>query len=162
VTGLELDVLPRSQGRPRLLVGAGGPRMLGVAARHADTVGLLPAPIKNSDDRDNPLDLLPAALDRKIAVLRAAAGDRFSRLELSAFATIRISDHRRSDTEALIAGRGWSGIEVSTVWEMPTIFIGSVAQIQEDLHARRERFGLSYLVTSDRALPTLAEIIAGL
>lgn len=160
VTGLDLDVLPRHQGRPRLLVGAGGPRMLGVAARHADTVGLLPAPIKNSHDRDDPLDLLPAALDQKIAVLRARAGDRFSRLELSAFVTIRISDQRRADTEALIARRGWSGIDVDAVWEMPTILIGSVAQIREDLQARRERFGLSYLITSDRALPALTEIIA--
>jgi probable F420-dependent oxidoreductase len=162
VTGLELDVLPRAEGRPRLLVGAGGPRMLGVAARYADTVGLLPAPIRNSEDRDDPLDLLPAAFDKKIALLRAAAGDRFSGLELSAFATIRITDRRRSDTETLIARRGWSGTDVGAVWEMPTIFIGSVAQIREDLQARRERFGLSYLVTSDRALPTLTEIIASL
>jgi probable F420-dependent oxidoreductase len=162
ITGLHLDVLPRHQGRPRLLVGAGGPRMLGLAARHADTVGLLPAPIKNSEDRDDPRDLLPAALDHKIAVLRAKAGDRFPGLELSAFVTIRISDQRRADTEALIARRGWSGIDAGTVWEMPTILIGSVAQIREDLQARRERFGLSYLVTSDRALPKLTEIIASL
>jgi hypothetical protein len=45
---------------------------------------------------------------------------------------------------------------------MPTILIGSDAQIREDLQARRERFGLSYLVTSDRALPALSEVIAGL
>lgn len=63
VTGLSLDVLPPLQGRPRLVVGAGGPRMLGVAARYADTVGLLPAPIKTGEDRDDPLDLLPAVLD---------------------------------------------------------------------------------------------------
>jgi probable F420-dependent oxidoreductase len=162
VAGLELDVFPRHQGRPRLLVGAGGPRMLGVAGRHADTVGLLPAPIRNSQDRDDPLDLLPAALDQKIAVLRASAGDRFCGLELSAFVTIRISDHRRADTEALIARRGWSGIDVSAVWQMPTILIGSVAQIRADLEARRERLGLSYLVTSDRARPALTEIIASL
>jgi probable F420-dependent oxidoreductase len=162
ITGLELDVLPRDQGRPRLLIGAGGPRMLGLAARHADTVGILPAPIKNPDDPDDPLDLLPAALDQKIAVLRARAGDRFRRLELSAFVTIRITSHRRTDTEALIAKRGWSGIDVGAIWEMPTILIGSVAQIREDLQARRERFGLSYLITSDRDLPALTEIIAGL
>ncbi len=162
VTGLDLDVLPRHQSPPRLLVGAGGPRMLGVAARHADTVGLLPAPIKNSEDRDDPRDLLPAALDQKIAVLRAKAGDRFPALELSAFVTIRLSDHRRADTEALITRRGWSGIDANAVWQMPTILIGSVAQIREDLEARRERFGLSYLVTSDRALPALTEIIASL
>jgi probable F420-dependent oxidoreductase len=162
VTGLDLDVLPPQQGRPRLLVGAGGPRMLGVAARHADTVGLLPAPIKSTGDRDDPLDLLPAALDQKIAVLRAKAGDRFPGLELSTFVTIRISDQRRSDTEALIARRGWSGIDVSAVWEMPTILIGSVAQIREDLEARHERFGLSYLLTSDGDLPVLTKIIASL
>jgi hypothetical protein len=36
-----------------------------------------------------------------------------------------------------------------------------VAQIREDLEARRERFGLSYLVTPDRDLPVLAKIITG-
>jgi len=162
VSGLSLDVLPRQQGRPRLFVGAGGPRMLGVAARHADTVGLLPAPIKNSQDRDDPHDLLPAALEKKLAVLRAEAGDRFSGLELSAFVTIRITGQRRSDTEALIARRGWSGIDAGAVWQMPTVLIGSAGQIREDLQARRERFGLSYLVTSDRALPALTQVITGL
>jgi hypothetical protein len=43
---------------------------------------------------------------------------------------------------------------------MPAIFIGSVAQIREDLQARHERFGLSYLVTPDRELPTLTAVIA--
>jgi probable F420-dependent oxidoreductase len=162
VTGLGLDVLPPLQGRPRLVVGAGGPRMLGVAGRYADTVGLLPAPIKSGDDRDDPLDLLPAALDQKLAVLRASAGDRFPALELSAFATIMVTSRRRQDTEALIARRGWSGIDVSAVWEMPTVFVGSVGQIQADLQARRERFGLSYLVTPDRDLPALTQIVASL
>jgi alkanesulfonate monooxygenase SsuD/methylene tetrahydromethanopterin reductase-like flavin-dependent oxidoreductase (luciferase family) len=160
--GLALDVMPEPRGRPRLLVGAGGPRMLRVAARHADIVGLLPAPIKAPDDRDDPADRLPPALDRKLAVLRSAAGDRFGRLELSAFATVRIAARRRSATEELIAGRGWGGIDAETVWQMPTVYIGSAAQIREDLRARRERFGLSYLVAPDRDLPVLAEVIAGL
>jgi hypothetical protein len=45
---------------------------------------------------------------------------------------------------------------------MPTVFIGSVTQIREDLRARHERYGLSYLVTSDHDLSILREIIAGL
>ena len=162
VEGLELDVMPERQGRPRLLIGAGGPRMLRVAAHHADIVGLLPAPIRAADDRDDPADRLPPALDRKLAVLRSAAGDRFGRLELSAFASFRITARRRSATEELIARRGWGGIGAEAVWQMPTIYIGSVSQIREDLEARRERFGLSYLVTPDRDLPTLAEVITGL
>ena len=162
VEGLELDVMPERHGRPRLLIGAGGPRMLRVAARHADIVGLLPAPIRAADDRDDPADRLPPTLDRKLAVLRSAAGDRFGQLELSAFASFRITARRRAATEELIARRGWGGIDAGAVWQMPTIYVGSVGQIREDLRARRERFGLSYLVTPDRDLPTLAEVIAGL
>jgi probable F420-dependent oxidoreductase len=162
IDGLDLDVMPERQGRPRLLIGAGGPRMLRVAARHADVVGLLPAPITGSEDRDDPADRLPPALDQKLAVLRSAAGDRFGELELSAFASFTVTARRRPSTEELIARRGWGGIDAEAVWQMPTIYIGSVAQIREDLHARRERFGLSYLITPDRDLPTLAEIIAGL
>jgi hypothetical protein len=45
---------------------------------------------------------------------------------------------------------------------MPTILIGSAGQIRADLHARRERFGLSYLVSSDADLPAVAEIVGGL
>ncbi len=161
VDGLDLDVIPGRHGRPPLLIGAGGPRMLRIAARHADIVSLLPAPIKQSDDSDDPSDRLPPALDQKLDVLRMAAGDRFAELELSAFATFGITASRRSSTEELIARRGWGGIDAEDVWQMPTIFLGSVAQIREDLQARRERFGLSYLVTPDQDLPTLARIIAG-
>jgi hypothetical protein len=80
----------------------------------------------------------------------------------SAFATFIITSRRRADTEELIASRGWAGTDVETAWDMPTLFIGSAAQIRDDLRARRDRFGLSYLISSDRDLPALAEIIAGL
>ena len=161
IDGLDLDVVPGGTGTPRLLVGAGGPRMLRLAARHADVVGILPAPIKAAEDTDDPADRMPAAFDEKVAVLRAAAGDRFAGLELSAFVTVRLTDHRRAATEELIADRGWRRTTVEAVWEMPTILVGSVAQLREDLQARRERFGLSYLVTSDRDLPALTTLIAG-
>lgn len=162
INGLDLDVLPEPRACPPLFVGAGGPRMLRLAARHADIVGLLPAPIKGSEDRDDPADRLPPALDQKLAVLRSAAGDRFPQLEISAFATFVVTPRRQAATEELIARRGWDGISAAAVWEMPTLYIGSVSKICEDLHARRERFGLSYLVTPDRDLPILTEIIAAL
>jgi hypothetical protein len=136
--------------------------MLRLAARHADVVGLLPAPIKDSTDGDDPGDRLPAAFDAKLAVLRAGAGDRFPGLELNAFGTFIITDKRRASTEDLIVRHGWTGIDAETVWEMPTIFIGSLDQIRADLRARRDRFGLSYLVVAENGLPALAEIVSGL
>ena len=163
IDGLDLDVLPMPRtGSPRLLVGAGGPRMLRLAARHADIVGILPAPIRDSTDSDDPRDRLPAAFDAKVDVLRAAAGDRFGGLEVSAIATFIVTATRRADTEELIARRGWKGIDPGQVWQMPTIFIGSAEQIRADLLARRERFGLSYLVAGEDSRPALAEVISGL
>jgi probable F420-dependent oxidoreductase len=162
IDGLDLDVLPARRGRPRLLIGAGGPRMLRIAARHADTVGLLPAPIRGADDHEDPRDRLPPALDQKISALRSAADERFAELELSALITVQVTQRRRADTEDLIARRGWTGIDAEMVWQMPTIFIGSIAQICQDLLARRARFGLSYLITADHDLPAVTEIIAGL
>jgi probable F420-dependent oxidoreductase len=163
IDGLDLDVLPLPRpDSPKLLVGAGGPRMLRLAARHADIVGVLPAPIRDSTDGDDPRDRLPGAFDAKLGVLREAAGDRFGDLEVSALGTFVVTDRRRADTEELIARRGWGGIEAETVWEMPTIFIGSPEQIRTDLQARLERFGLSYLVAGEDVRPALAEIIGGL
>ena len=163
IDGLDLDVLPTPRSdSPRLLVGAGGPRMLRLAARHADIVAVLPSPIRDPAGSDDPRDRLPGAFDTKLAVVREAAGDRFGSLEINAFGTFIITGRRRAETEDLISQRGWSGIDVESVWQMPTIFIGSLDQIRADLRARRERFGLSYLVVGEDGLPALAEIVSGL
>lgn len=163
IDGLDLDVLPTPRpGSPPLLVGAGGPRMLRLAARHADIVGVLPAPIRDSADSDDPRDRLPAAFDAKVGVVREAAGDRFGNLEINAFGTFIITGKRRAETADLIVRRGWAGIDVEAVWQMPTIFIGSPDQIRSDLQERRERFGLSYLVAGEDTLPALAEIVSDL
>jgi probable F420-dependent oxidoreductase len=160
--GLDLGVVPNLSGRPPIAVGAGGRRMLRIAARYGDIVGVLPAPIRGSDDTDDPRDRLPAAFDAKRNTIAAAAGDRFPDIELSAFATFVLTENRRTSTEDLIVSRGWSGIEPETVWQMPTIFVGSADQIRHDLRVRQERHGLSYLIGSDRDLATLTDIISGM
>jgi hypothetical protein len=136
--------------------------MLRLAARHADIVGVLPAPIRDSADSDDPRDRLPAAFDAKVGLIREAAGDRFGNLEINTFGTFIITSKRRGETEDLIVRRGWTGIDVEAVWQMPTIFIGSPDQIRSDLQARRDRFGLSYLVAGEDKLPALVEIVSSL
>jgi len=39
--------------------------------------------------------------------------------------------------------REWDGISVDSVLEMPSIFIGSVDQIVNEMQVRRERYGIS-------------------
>ena len=83
--------------------------------------------------------------------MRRAAGDRFKDLELSMFATLMASANREVDAENLAHQRGWqaSGREVL---EMPTVLIGSVDQIAEDLQRRREELAISYIVVRDSQL----------
>lgn len=158
VQGLSLSA--RSDHVPPVLVGAGGRRMLSLAARQADIVGVLPAPIRGAEDRDEASDRLPAAFSEKVQVIEDAAGHaRFTELELSAFVTIRITNRRRAATEELIATRQWSGIGVDDVWTMPTVLIGSVGEIVEQVRERQARFGLSYLVTSDSDLEAVGKVI---
>jgi hypothetical protein len=98
----------------------------------------------------------------RFGVVREAAGDRFGELEISAFGTFIVTSRRLAKTEDLITRRGWTGIDAETVWQMPTIFLGSAEQIRSDLLERRDRFGLSYLVADEDTLPALAEIASGL
>ena len=45
---------------------------------------------------------------------------------------------------------------------MPSIFIGSVDQIVEQMQVRRERYGISYYVMPDRSMEMVAPIVARL
>jgi len=58
--------------------------------------------------------------------------------------------------------RGWEGMSVERVLEMPSIFIGSVDQIVDEMQKRRERYGISYYVVSDRSLEMVSPIVARL
>jgi probable F420-dependent oxidoreductase len=159
IDSLRLPIAPVQRPRLPLLIGGGGPKMLALAAQRADIVGMLPAPIRAGADTDDPADRGPAAVQAKLDILKAAAGERFWDLELSTFATFLVTAHRRRDTEELIRQRGWTGTSCEEMWAMPAVFIGSAEQIQHDLQARRDAFGLSYFVTSDRELGQLAQVI---
>jgi probable F420-dependent oxidoreductase len=156
---LRLPVVPVQRPRPPLLIGAGGPKMLALAARHADIVGILPAPIRGDDDTGEIANRSAAALEAKLDILKAADAERFPNLELSIVATFLVTNRRRHDTEALIDRRGWSGATCAQVWAMPSMFIGSPHQIHEDLQARQSRFGVTYYVSTDHDLEHVSRVI---
>ena len=45
---------------------------------------------------------------------------------------------------------------------MPSVFIGSVSEIADQMEQRRERYGFSYYVVSDRHLDRAAPLVARL
>jgi hypothetical protein len=54
------------------------------------------------------------------------------------------------------------GLSADKVFEMPSIFIGSVNQIVDEMQGRRERYGIPYYVVPDSSLERVAPIVARL
>lgn len=103
-----LTVFPRPARRPRIVVGAGSGRMLGIAARHADTVGILPRALPEGKISEKLGERRPDTVARKADLVCEAAGDRD--VELSMMVTPTFGpDPRR--TAARVAGRrGWGDV----------------------------------------------------
>ena len=173
-TVTKLDSFPKPVQRPHppILVGAGGRRMLSIAAREANIIGIQtaapgnPLAISNrSAGRrigSDPSGLLAESIAEKIGWIRHEAGARFDAIELSIVSSVVIAENRREAAERLMRQREWDGISVDRVLEMPSIFIGSVDQIVNEMQVRRERYGISYHVMRDSGIETLAPIVSRL
>ena len=162
VTNLEAFPKPVQQPHPPILVGAGGRRMLAIAAREADIIGMQTATLGTGRRVPDPTGLLAETITEKIDWVRQEAGTRFANLELSIVGSVIIAENRREAAERLVHARGWEGLSADKVFEMPSIFIGSVDQIVEEMQGRRERYGISYYVVPDSSLEMVAPIVARL
>lgn len=149
---------PVQRPAPPILIGAGGKRMLALAARQADIVSVLVA--MSPTGVFDLSELRAEAIDAKIAWMREAAGARFDQLELHALLQhLAITDDATQAT-ATLAGR-W-GLTTEEVNESPYALIGSVEEIVAQLVARRDRFGFSYYTAFDRDMEAFAPIITAL
>ncbi|HEY8601394.1 MAG TPA: TIGR03621 family F420-dependent LLM class oxidoreductase [Thermomicrobiales bacterium] len=162
VTDLNSFPKPTQRPGPPFLIGAGKRRMLQLAGQHADIVGFLTTSVASGALHDDPTERLAAAVEQKIAWVRAGAGARFDTIELSLIPSIIITDDRQGATEQFIREHGWSGITPEQVWAMPAVLIGTVAEIIETLQVRRERYGFSYYVIADAQIDACAPLVSAL
>jgi probable F420-dependent oxidoreductase len=164
----ELDGRPKPIQRPHppLFIGGGGRRLLSLAGREADIVGLAPRLLPGV--RGDPSSITIAATEEKIGWLRMAAGARFDSLELNIYPSmspVLVTDHSRraaSRLAARLAKR--TGVEVSPadLLDSPHIFIGSVAELVEKFRSLRERLGVSSIMVGTLDdLPGVVERLAG-
>lgn len=140
---------------PPLWIGGRGDRLLALAAAYADVVGFTGF-AATPDGRKG--DLAPVdGLAERIAYVRRHAGDRYPRLELNVLVwrAVVTSDRR---TEAARLGP-LRGLSVSQALDVPTLLIGSVAQIAAQLVEFRERLGLSYFTVRDCNLDAFGPVI---
>ena len=158
VAGLEGFPPPVQRPHPPILVGAGSRRMLGIAGRDADIVGILPRALPDGTISEALSERSPEAVAEKVGWVREAAGDRFDRVELSMVATVRVAADQVAAAERVAAEEGWAGA-AEQVLEMPSVFLGPVERIVDQLHARRERYGFSYHVVPDGAMEAVAPVV---
>jgi len=151
----ELDASPRPTQKPRppIMIGGRQRRMLSLAAREADIVGI------SLLDRPVPGGPQPPTFAQKVDWVREAAGDRFDQLELHVNApNIDVSDTDSDEYIERIAER--TGQSPAQVRASPGTLVGSVESITEQLHAARERYGVSYYVVHARFMDAFAPVIA--
>jgi probable F420-dependent oxidoreductase len=162
VTNLDGFPKPVQRPRPPLLIGAAGKRMLSIAAREADIIGFQTVSTANGTMVDDPSGRLAPAVAQRVEQVRQVAGDRFREIELSMVATVVFTEQRRQAAEEFARDRGWKDISAEQVLEMPSIFLGSLDHVVDEMRARRERYGFSYYVVLDHAMEKIAPIVVRL
>ena len=161
VTGARVFPRPVQRPRPRLLVGGGSRRVLALAARAADVVGLTGTGPTRPDGRQHvPSHWAPAAVDEQVAHVRAeAAAVGRAAPELHALVqVVDVTDDRRGALEAI--QRHVPEVTVEDLEGTPYLLVGSVDAIVEQLQAARERWGISYATVRDEEAmaPVIAEL----
>lgn len=159
-SGLAAEPKPLQRPHPPLLVGGAEPRVLAIAAREADIVGIAPSPRGRRIGDRPPLETVEAAIDRQLDDLRVAAGDRYLQLELNMVAFPVIVTNDRTERAERVAAN--LGLEPEQVLASPHAWIGSVEQITAALLEYRERWGVSYWAIPAATSAVVAPIVAQL
>ena len=156
----ELQTFPRPAdgAGPPILIGAGSKRMLGIAGRWADIVGILPRTLPGGTISAEVSERSPEAMAEKVDWVREAAGQRFDQLELSIVATVVPAQDHVAAAERVAHQQDWA-VPADRVLAMPSVLTGTADRIADQLHERRERYGLSYFVVSDQDMTALAPTV---
>lgn len=148
---------PVSPGGPKLIIGGGGRRVLSLAARHADIVGVNPSLRSGAVDAATAASAVSGLYDERIDWIRGAAGARFDQLELQALTFLVAVDGDRDEMAELMApGLGLTPAEAR---EVPIVLVGSTDEICDQLVERRARWGLSYWVVHDHEMDAFAPVV---
>jgi probable F420-dependent oxidoreductase len=157
VNGIEGGPRSVQKPHPPILLGGGGRRMLRLAAREADIVNINYDLREGRINRDLVRTGLAEATDEKLGWIKEAAADRLESLELSVTIFLaNVTDDRDSMAAAVASGLR---SEPREVLDMPHFLIGTVDQLVDDLLARRERYGISFVIVPGDAAENLAPVV---
>ncbi|MFD1938110.1 TIGR03621 family F420-dependent LLM class oxidoreductase [Nonomuraea mangrovi] len=136
VDALDQQPKPVQRPHPRLLLGGGGPRMLGLAAREANVINLGMRVRADGTGPDGADGGLSAFLD-KIDLVRTSAAGRYSDVELG-------TSIQQLGTER--SRESWSAADSSPQRETPQVLLGTRRDVVDKLRHWRDTHDVSYYV----------------
>jgi probable F420-dependent oxidoreductase len=155
-----LNGLPKPVQRPHppLFIGGGGRRLLSLAAREAEMIGL-----HYKVNQDGTIDLdeyTSRGLARKVAWVRDAAPSRFERVEFNLLlAHVEMTGNRQPAIERFLQQHQCQHLTMEHVLDMPYVLIGTQEQIVEELLMRREQCQVSYFTVFAEHYEAFAPIV---
>ncbi len=152
--------IPRQRPHPPVIIGGGGRRVLGLAAREADIVGVNPSLAAGYIGREVLETTSAEYYHRRLEWIREAAGARFDHLELQCLTFLVQVVPDRDEAVARLAAA--MSVPAAQIDGSPIAMIGTTDQITESLRRRREEFGFSYIVVHEAEMDALAPVVAAL
>lgn len=160
ITDLEGTPAPHRPGGPPILIAGGARRVLRFAGEFADIVGVNASIHSGEIDTAAAQDSLASRFDEKVGWVRDGAGGRFDDLEINAWIAVgSVTDDAPGMAAALAP---LYETDAASVLASPLTLIGSVEQIRERLHERREQWGYSYIVLPGAQAHEFAPVVAAL
>ncbi|MFN8630686.1 MAG: TIGR03621 family F420-dependent LLM class oxidoreductase [Chloroflexota bacterium] len=173
-TVTEHEGLPKPVQRPHppIFIGGGGQRVLSLAAREADIVGLAPRTLPSAAGgpvvRSDPRTITIEATREKLGWVREAAGERYDALEFNVYPTgvpAMITDDAKAIAKETLSGireRTGVGISADEWLASPHVFVGTVDFLVDKIRSLRAELGISSFMLGDiDGMAPVVERLAG-
>jgi hypothetical protein len=135
-------------------------RMLTIAGREADIVGINPTMPNGAADADAARTGTAELTDQKLQWVRDAAGSRYDEIEINLLTLgCFVTDDRQAFAEQMAP---LFGLTPSELLDFPHALIGTVDEMCEVIEARRDRWDASYVVVQADGMEAMAPIVARL
>lgn len=145
---------------PKLIVGGGGKKMLEVASRHGDVVGVNVNLASGAVGPSLVAEVGPDAFDEKLKWVNSYMGDRIGEVDLQCLSFIaKVGPDANDWIDSMAPAFGISGKEAR---EIPIVLSGTVDQVAETILARRREYGFNYWVIHQNELEEFAPVVAAL
>lgn len=142
---------------PPVLIAGSGPRMLRTAVEYADILAFS----GGYSDANGAIHMLDAdRLAERMQLCDTLMRERGRQLERNIHVyCCAVTENRAAALERIAQEDEADGLSPGQLGELPSVLVGTAPEIVDQLHAHRERFGISYYSISAPDVDAFADVI---